>query len=263
MNAPLPLPALPGGAVNFDFSGQVALVTGAGRGVGAEIARLLHRAGARVAVTDIDADTAAEVAASLDASGATALPLKLDVCAKADFESALAALTERWEKVDILVNNAGHAKRTPLPEITPEEFDHIVAINMRSVFLSCQVFMEHMKARGHGRIVNVTSLAGQNGGTVASAHYAAAKAGATMLTKYFAQYLAGTGVTVNAVCPGPLASAKGRLSAEQVERIESLVPVKRFGEPAEIAAAVALLASDRGGFFLGATLDMNGGLFMR
>jgi len=98
---------------------------------------------------------------------------------------------------------------------------------------------------------------------VASPHYAAAKAGATMLSKYFAQMLAGSGVTVNAISPGPLATARGRLSAEQIARIESLVPIKRFGEAAEIAAAAALLASDRGGFFVGATLDMNGGLLMR
>ena len=162
-----------------------------------------------------------------------------------------------------MVNNAGYAKRTPVQDITTEEFDDIVAINMRSVFLSCQVFADHMRSNGWGRIVNITSLAGQNGGTVASAHYAAAKAGATMLSKYFAQQLAGTGVTVNAVAPGPISTAKGRLSQEQIERIEKLVPIGRFGEASEFAAAVALLASDQGGFFVGATLDMNGGLFMR
>jgi 3-oxoacyl-[acyl-carrier protein] reductase len=148
-------------------------------------------------------------------------------------------------------------------DITPEEFDEIVAINMRSVFLSCQIFSQHMRGNGYGRIVNVTSLAGQNGGTVASPHYAAAKAGAIMLTKYFARDLAGSGVTVNAISPGPVATAKGRLSAEQIARIEGSVPVGRFCEASEIAAAAALLASDRGGFFVGATLDMNGGLYMR
>ena len=118
-----------------------------------------------------------------------------------------------------------------------QEFDDIVAINMRSVFLSCQVFADHMRSNGWGRIVNITSLAGQNGGTVASAHYAAAKAGATMLSKYFAQQLAGTGVTVNAIAPGPISTAKGRLSQEQIERIEKLVPIGRFGEASEFAAA--------------------------
>jgi 3-oxoacyl-[acyl-carrier protein] reductase len=247
----------------FRFDGKTAIVTGAGRGVGEAIARLFHEAGARVLVTDVIGETASSVATALDASGETALPFTLDVRRKQDFNAALGFVCERWGRVDIVVNNAGYGKRTPVQDITPEEFDDIVAINMRSVFLSCQVFTEHMRANGYGRIVNVTSLAGQNGGTVASPHYAAAKAGANMLTKYFAQLMARTGVTVNAVCPGPISSAKSRLSAEQIERIHSLVPVGRFAEPIEIATAVALLASDHGGFFQGATLDMNGGLFMR
>jgi 3-oxoacyl-[acyl-carrier protein] reductase len=249
--------------VTFNFTGQAVLVTGAGRGVGEEIARLFHASGARVAVTDVDGESARRVADALDGSGATAMPLTLDVRRKEAFEAARDRIAQAWGRTDIVINNAGYAKRTPVQEITPEEFDDIVAINMRSVFLSCQVFSEHMRSNGHGRIVNVTSLAGQNGGTVASAHYAAAKAGATMLSKYFAQQLAGTGVTVNAISPGPISTAKGRLSEEQIARIEKLVPVGRFGEASEIAAAAALLASDQGGFFLGATLDLNGGLFMR
>jgi len=259
MNLPLTLPA-PG---SFSLAGRNALVTGAGRGIGAAIAQELFALGARVAVSDVDAGAAQAVAQALDPSAARALAQPLDVRRKADFEAALGRLTQAWGRVDIVVNNAGHAKRTPVDEITAEEFDEIVAINMRSVFFSCQVFGPAMRAQGHGRIVNITSLAGQNGGTVASAHYAAAKAGATMLTKYFAQQFAGTGVTVNAVAPGPIATAKGRLSAEQIAAIEQRVPAGRFGEATEIAAAVALLASDRGGFFVGATLDLNGGLYVR
>ncbi len=249
--------------LSFHFEGQSVLVTGAGRGVGEAIAGLFHRSGARVMVSDVDRDAAQRVAHALDASGATAIAQRLDVRRREDFEFARDRMIAAWGQVDIVVNNAGYAKRTPVNDITVEEFDDIVAINMRSVFLSCQIFAEHMRANARGRIVNVTSLAGQNGGTVASAHYAAAKAGANMLTKYFAQQLAGSGVTVNAVCPGPLDSAKGRLSDEQIANIAARVPVGRFGTTAEIAAAVAFLASDQGGFFLGATLDLNGGLLMR
>lgn len=247
----------------FDFNGQVALVTGAGRGVGEVIAREFHASGARVIVSDVDAAEAGRVAKSLDASGKSAMAMTLDVRQKSAFEAARDRIIEAWGKTDIVINNAGYAKRTPTYEISPQEFDDIVAINMRSVFLSCQVFSAHMKNNGYGRIVNVTSLAGQNGGTVASPHYAASKAGAIMLSKYFALQLAGSGVTVNAISPGPLSTAKGRLSAEQIANIEKLVPIGRFGEASEIAAAAALLASDQGGFFVGATLDMNGGLFMR
>ncbi|WP_454740138.1 SDR family NAD(P)-dependent oxidoreductase [Cupriavidus necator] len=247
----------------FRFDGQVALVTGAGRGVGEAIAREFQGSGARVAISDVNYETADAVAKSLDPSGATAMAIALDVRQKSAFEAARDRISQTWGKTDIVVNNAGYAKRTPTADITPEEFDDIVAINMRSVFLSCQVFSEHMRANGFGRIINVTSLAGQNGGTVASAHYSAAKAGAIMLGKYFALQLAGSGVTVNTISPGPISTAKGRLSPEQIERVEALVPIGRFAEASEIAAAVALLASDRGGFFVGATLDMNGGLFMR
>lgn len=254
-----PLP--PNGS--FSFEGRNALITGAGRGVGEAIARELHAGGGRVAVSDVDFSVAQTVANALDASGETAVAVSLDVRSKGDFEAARDQLADRWGKIDIVVNNAGYAKRTPTEEISPEEFDEIVQINMRSVFLSCQVFSEHMKSHGYGRIVNITSLAGQNGGTVASPHYSAAKAGAIMLTKYFARYLAGTGITVNAISPGPIETAKARLSPEQIVRVEGEVPIGRFMQLQEIAAAAALLASDRGGFFMGATLDMNGGLYMR
>lgn len=259
MTMPTQLPA----NGSFSFSGRTALVTGGARGVGEAVAREIHAGGGKVAVSDIDLAAAEAVARSLDPSGETAMALALDVRSKDDFLAARDRIVAAWERVDIVVNNAGLARRTPTQDISPEEFDEIVAINMRSVFLSCQIFSEHMKASGYGRIVNVTSLAGQNGGTVASPHYAASKAGAIMLSKYFARYLAGTGVTVNAIAPGPIDTAKGRLSEEQIARVEAEVPVGRFMEVGEIAAAVALVASDRGGFFVGATLDMNGGLYLR
>jgi 3-oxoacyl-[acyl-carrier protein] reductase len=248
---------------SFSFDGRTALITGGGRGVGEAIAREIHAGGGRVAVSDVDLAVAQDVANSLDPSGTSAVALQLDVREKADFLAARDSIVSQWARIDIVVNNAGYAKRTPTQDITPEEFDAIVQINMRSVFLSCQIFSEHMRESGYGRIVNITSLAGQNGGTVASPHYAASKAGAIMLTKYFARYLAGTGVTVNAIAPGPIDTAKARLSAEQITRVEEEVPIGRFMSVSEIAAAAALLASDRGGFFVGATLDMNGGLYLR
>lgn len=248
---------------SFSFAGRVALVTGGGRGVGEAVSREIHAGGGRVAVSDVNIDVAQAVAHSLDPSGETAVALKLDVREQSDFLAVRDQIAALWGKTDIVVNNAGFAKRTPTPDISPEEFDLIVQLNMRSVFLSCQIFSEHMCENGYGRIVNITSLAGQNGGTVASPHYAASKAGAIMLTKYFARYLAGTGVTVNAIAPGPIDTAKARLSSEQIARVEAEVPVGRFMAVGEIAAATALLASDRGGFFVGATLDMNGGLYLR
>lgn len=244
------------------LSGRVALVTGAARGIGEAIARELHQSGARVAVTDVDEEGAQAVARSLDPSDDSAIGFALDVRRKEHFEQALERITQRWSTLDIVVNNAGYAKRTPTDQITSDEFDEIIAINLRSVFFSCQVFSAFMKERGYGRIINITSLASHNGGTVASPHYSAAKGGATTLTRYFARQLAGSGVTVNAVSPGPVASAKERL-AHMLDEIKRQVPVGRMAEPSEIAAAVSLLASDRGGFIVGATIDVNGGLHMR
>jgi 3-oxoacyl-[acyl-carrier protein] reductase len=247
-------------AGSFDFHGRHALVTGAARGIGLAIAHELHAGGARVALADIDGALATAAAAAL---GDRALALTLDVRDRAHFEAARDHLLATWGRIDIVINNAGWAPRTPVAEIGEAEFDDVVAVNMRSIFASCQVFGPVLQAQGHGRIVNVTSLAGQNGGTVAAPHYAAAKAGAIMLTKYFAQLLAPHGVTVNAIAPGPTETAKGRLTPDQIAAIEQRVPIGRFAQAQEMAAAVALLASDRGGFFVGATLDLNGGLYLR
>jgi 3-oxoacyl-[acyl-carrier protein] reductase len=255
----LTLPA----AGTFDFTGKTAIVTGAGSGVGEAIARELHRGGCNVAVTDAKPELAKEVATSLDPDRKSAIAITLDVRNRADFEAARDAILQTWGRIDIVINNAGWGKRAALEDITPEEFDDVSNVNMRSVFLSCQCFAPLLKDQGHGRIVNITSLAGQNGGTVAAPHYAASKAGAIMLTKYFARDLAPFGVTVNAISPGPIDTAKQRLSPEQIARVEAQVPIGRFMHVEEIACATALLASDKGGFFVGATLDMNGGLYLR
>ena len=151
---------------SFSFAGRAALVTGGGRGVGEAVSREIHAGGGRVAVSDVDIDVAQAVAHSLDPSGETAIALKLDVREKSDFLAARDQIAALWGKTDIVVNNAGFAKRTPTQDISPEEFDLIVQINMRSVFLSCQIFSDHMRENGYGRIVNITSLAGKPGNTI-------------------------------------------------------------------------------------------------
>jgi 3-oxoacyl-[acyl-carrier protein] reductase len=244
---------------------QVALITGASQGLGAAIARKMHAAGHRVAVSDVDGEAAVEVARALDPSGRTALGLGLDVRDPAQFEAARDRLLSTWGSVEVLVNNAVVTMVRPVLEIPVEEFDAVIAVNLRGVFVGCQVLGRHFKAKGYGRIVNIASLAGQNGGAATGAHYAASKGGVLTLTKVFARDLAAFGVTVNAIAPGPLdlPSVRALLAPEALAAVVKAVPVGALGDPEFVADLAVKLASREASFVTGATWDVNGGLFMR
>jgi len=243
---------------------DVALVTGAARGLGAAIARALHQQGMRVLLADIDQAGTQNLARELDPAGMSALPISLDVRSKDAFEVALRT-AHAWGGIDVLVNNAAIALTTPAMEISGDEFDAVLGVNLRGPFYAMQVIGAHLKARGYGRIINIASQAGQMGGTVTGGHYAASKAGLIGLTKYFAREFSGTGVTVNAVSPGPLdlPTVRAEIPAEKLVALAASMPVRRLGQPDEIASAVALLASRDLGFVTGATWDLNGGTLMR
>lgn len=245
---------------------DVAIVTGAAQGLGAAIARRLHAAGYKVAVADLAFDQAQAVARSLDASGQTAIALQLDIRDKADFEAARDALVERWGAVQVLVNNATVTLHTPLMQISPEEFNRVITTNLGGTFLGCQVFGAYFAQQKYGRIINLASLAGQNGGTSAGAHYASSKAGILVLTKVVAKELAHAGVTVNAIAPGPidLPTVRATVPPEKLQHIiDNVIPVHQLGDPAFIADTLLHLASRQAGYVTGATWDLNGGIFMR
>lgn len=244
---------------------QVALITGAAQGLGHIIAGQLHAAGYKVALTDRSAESAREAAAELDASGATALALKLDVKRKEDFEAALAAVVAQWGGLQVAVNNAAMTPTTPVMQIGAEEFDEVIAVNLRGTLFGCQVFGAHMAAAGYGRIINLASLAGQNGGTASGAHYASSKGAILTLTKIFARELAASNVTVNAVAPGPmeLPSVRAAVPPERLEQLIEAIPVRRLGNPKFVADLVVQLASPAADFTTGATWDVNGGIYMR
>lgn len=244
---------------------QIALVTGAAQGLGYAIASRLYTAGYTVVITDLSLDRAQTAASALDASGERVLALKLDVASKADFEAALADTLQRFGALHVVVNNAAMTKTTPVMQISPEEFDRVMSLNTRSIFVGCQVFGTHMAEAGYGRIVNMASLAGQNGGTATGAHYAASKGAIVTLTKIFAKELAAKGVTVNAIAPGPIDSpaVHAAVPAERMPGMLEAIPVKRLGNADFLGDLVVQLARPDAYFTTGATWDVNGGLFMR
>lgn len=244
---------------------DIALVTGGGSGLGEAIARALHGAGYCVAVSDIDGARAQAVARSLDPAGETALGIALDVTDGAAIEAVAEALTDRWGGVQVLVNNAVLTRAVPVLDITLDDWDQVMAVNARGTFAASQIFGRRMKAAGYGRIVNMGSLAGQNGGTTTGAHYAASKGAILTLTKVFARDLAPFGITVNAIAPGPIDSPMVRalVPEERMPGMVAGIPVGHLGDAGFIADMVVRLAARDAGFVTGATWDINGGLFMR
>ena len=245
---------------------KIALITGAAQGLGEIICAELFSAGYRLVMTDANLAGVEAAASKLCADSDKVMALKLDVLDKQQFIAAQEQVASAWGSIDVLVNNAAMTPTTSLFDITPEEFSQVVDINLRGTFLACQVVGEQMMQRGAGRIINLASLAGQMGGVAAGAHYASYKAGNVTLTKIFARTLAGKGVTVNAIAPGPvdLATVREKVPADKLEHIiQNVIPVQALSDPSFIGQMVLMLASDGAATVTGATWDINGGMFMR
>jgi NAD(P)-dependent dehydrogenase (short-subunit alcohol dehydrogenase family) len=247
------------------LDGKAVIVTGAAKGIGAAIVGACAREGARIAALDLDLDGVETLAETLRARGADLLALRADVTRSADIARALEAVMARWGRVDVLVNNAGgFAVIRATEEITEDEWQAILTSNLTSVFLCSKAVLPIMKRQRYGRIVNLASVVGRAGAVRVTSHYAAAKAGVIGFTRHLALEVGADGITVNAVAPGTTATErvlKAR-TPEETQRVADAIPVRRLGEPGEIAEAVVFLASDAAAFINGATLDVNGGQVM-
>lgn len=252
----------------------VAIVTGAGQGIGRAIARRLARDGFAVALVDIDAAALAEAAREVRDEGSPALPVETDLTQVAHISHMIERVTAVWAGVDVLVNNAGRVVTKPFLDVTAEDWDAMLSINLRTVFFATQLVARHMIARGAGgRIVNIASIAGRSGRTD-QAPYAAAKAGVISVTRSAALALALHGISVNAVCPGVVDTAMTRrihedrarmlgiTSEESLGRMVTRIPLGRLAFPEDIADAVAFFCSPQAAYITGQALNVCGGMEM-
>ena len=242
-----------------DFSGRVALVTGASRGLGRAAAVRLIERGARVAINVRDDTRATVVAGEVGAFAVAG-----DVTAPGVPASLVARTVEQFGRLDVLVNNAAFANTTRFEQLTAEEWRVALEVNMTAPFLLMQAAVPVMKAQGYGRIVNISSSAGRMVSTLGGAHYTASKTGLLGLTRAAAKELGRHGITVNAVCPGLIDTELTRENASS-ERLEQYVrgyPVPRLGTAREVADLICFAASEAAGYITGASLDINGGDLM-
>ncbi len=244
----------------LDLSDKVAVVTGAASGIGYAIAERLSQAGARVVVADMDEESAIAAAERLGADGGEALSVRTDVTRLEDIGAMVERTLESFGQLDILVNNAGiNGRNAPLWEVTDEEWEGLMAINLTSVFRSCRAVIGHMRERRSGAIVNMASIAGKEGNPNA-APYGASKAGVICLTKAFAKEVIHDGVRVNAVAPALIETPLlAQVPLADIERLTAKIPMGRMGRPEEVAAVVHFLASDDASFVTDQCYDVSGG----
>jgi NAD(P)-dependent dehydrogenase (short-subunit alcohol dehydrogenase family) len=254
------------------LKGKVALVTGAGAGIGRAIALRLAGEGASIAVADVDAAHAGETVAQVRSGGSEAEAFAFDLLSTDSIREMVNAVIGRFQRIDVLVNNAGINGALPLLEVTPEEWDRIMGVNARGTFFCLQAVAGHMKESGGGRIISLASISGKGFRRSGSLPYSASKSAVIAMTRFAALNLAPYGINVNAICPGPTRSdvfagiaktyadehAVGLEDAYRV--LDEFIPLQRSNEPSDIAAMAAFLASDDSRNITGQSLNVDGGL---
>lgn len=242
------------------LEGKLALITGGARGIGFATAQRFGAEGAKLALWDVREDALAEARSKLADAGYVVHTATVDVTDAAGVEAALTALEESAGPVDVLVNNAGITKDSMLHKMTEEAFDAVVAVNLKGVFLVGQAAAKRMRERGHGVILNTASVVAHSG-NIGQSNYAATKAAVVNMTQTWARELGPKGVRVNAVAPGFIGTEMVLTVPEKVMApLKERTPLRRLGQPAEIGAAFAFLASDDAAFVTGHCLRVDGGL---
>jgi len=247
----------------MELNGKVAIITGASGSIGRATARLCAEQGATTVLVDIRKQALEEIADQARQRGRKALSYQIDVSDERQVVDLVRSTIETLGSVDIVVNNAAISMTTPIIDIDVADWDRIMAVNLRGVFLLSREAFRFMKTRKSGKIINIGSASGKIGGLVVGAHYAASKAGVMCFTKSLALQAAPYNINVNAVCPGPTKSPMTDAWGDEANaEFAAKIPFKRYGEPEEIAEAILFLASERSRYITGEILDVNGGLVM-
>ena len=250
----------------FNLEGQIALVTGASRGIGASIAEFLAKAGADIIVNYLNSENRAmEVVQKIEKMGRRSIAVKANVCREDEVSVLFDKAIEKFERLDIFVNNSGTTRREDIFDTTFEQWNRIIETNLTSTFLCVKYAAEIMRRQNFGRIIINGSMVGLSGAYYGQVHYAASKGGQLAMTKTLARNLAQYGITVNAVAPGPIITEMSTHVNDSVtsEELTKAIPLGRLGEIGDVGPAVVFFASDEAKYITGATLDINGGMYMR
>jgi 3-oxoacyl-[acyl-carrier protein] reductase len=241
-----------------------AIITGACGGFGRELSLAFAKEGADIALVDIKKEELNNLAAEINALGRKALPIFADISKESDVNELVAKTVGAFGRIDILINNAGLARSAKIQDITLQEWNRLINLNLTGTFLCCRAVIDYMIKQNYGKIVNLASIAGQTGRKGVGVDYSASKSGIVGFTRTLALQVAANGINVNAVAPGPVVTPiwEKNFTSEVIENLMASIPYKRQGTPKDIANLILFLASDKAGWITGEAVNINGGAFM-